>query len=57
MNTLRTATKEDFKEQSVLIDSEGNRHSLYEKYADGIWNTRGGNVVFENEAHFYKIEG
>jgi len=52
----RTATKEDFKSGLVLIDAEGNRHSLSDKYQDGIWNTRSCNVVFEGEARFYKIE-
>ena len=51
---LRTATEEDFKVGTTLIDSEGYEHTIREKYDEGIWNTRG-KVVFENEARFYQV--
>lgn len=56
MKALRTATADDFKTGTALIDSEGNRHIVADKYDDGIWNTKGCNVVFENEAKYYKVE-
>jgi len=52
---LRTATIEDFKTGIILIDAEGNKHIIADKYDDGIWNTRSSNVVFEVEAKFYKV--
>jgi len=55
VKTLRAANIQDFKPGTVLIDSEGYDHVISEKYIDGIWNTRGSNVVFEIEARFYKI--
>ena len=51
----RTATKEDFKIGTVLIDSEGNRFGLRSKYDEGIWECNH-RVHFENEARFYKVE-
>lgn len=53
---LKTATTQDFKSGTILLDSEGNRHIISDKYSEGIWNTKGSNVVFENEAKFYTVE-
>jgi hypothetical protein len=53
---VRTATLEDLKTGTVLIDSEGYEHIIADKYADGIWNTRRSSVVFEGEARFYKVK-
>jgi hypothetical protein len=52
----RTATAEDFKPGTKLITSEGYEFIIREKYADGIFNCMGSNVVFTNEARFFRIE-
>lgn len=51
----RQATIEDFKVGTVLIDSEGNRHAIRQKYDNGIWETNE-KCVFEIDAQYYKIE-
>lgn len=61
MTNLKTATAEDFKKGSILIDSEGYEFIVLSKYDTGIWeaksiNGRGSKVIFENEARFYKIK-
>lgn len=54
---IREAKVEDFKPGLVLIDKlEGWSLTLADKYDDGIWNTKQGNVVFEREAKFYLVE-
>ena len=53
MNT-RTATKADFKVETTLIDSEGNKFTLRKEYAPGIFECNN-RVHFENEAKFYKV--
>ncbi len=58
--SLRTATKEDFKEGTKLIDKkEGWSVTIRSKYDDGIWEARaarGTVTVFEREAKFYNVE-
>ena len=61
MTNLRITTVADFKRGSMLMNSEGFEFILTSKYDDGIWesksiNGRGGKVIFENEARFYKIK-
>lgn len=54
----RIATEQDFKVGVTLIDSQGNRFTIYKKYDEGIWEARGyrGNkCLFSSEAQFYKV--
>ncbi len=53
---MRQATKQDYKVGQILFDSEGNKHQIDSKYSKGIWNCKRGNVIFENEAKFYKVQ-
>ncbi len=63
---MRTATVEDFKVGATLI-CNGNRHTILEKYANGIWRVRCDNAIidrwrgekkyiFECEADAYLVE-
>ena len=53
---MRTATIEDFKVGNVLyMKNGGHSFSINEKYDEGIWNTREGKVLFEEEAKFYNV--
>ncbi len=61
METLRTATIEDFKIGTTLITSEGYGFTLIAKYDDGIWEGRGTSgqgvkCIFEHEAKYYKVK-
>lgn len=52
---LRTATIEDFKIGTVLIDAEGNRFPIKSKYDEsGIWESND-KALYEGEARFYKV--
>lgn len=59
--TLRTATKEDFKKGTTLITSEGYEFFITrEEYPNsGIWSAKGRSgekCVFDTEASSYKVK-
>ncbi len=53
---LRQATIEDFKYNNSFYDKEGNEFIVKDKYADGIYNTNKGKVLFVNETKFYTVK-
>ena len=53
---MNTATEADFKEGAILICKQGGHEfRISKKYADGIWETKNENVVFECEASCYYV--
>lgn len=57
--TTKTATVADFKVGTTLVTSEGYEFTIYNKYAEGIFEARGKNghiCLFSGEARFYTVK-
>ena len=52
---IRKATEKDFKAGTTIIDSDGNKFTLRQKYDDGIWECNH-RVHFEDEAKHYFVK-